>query len=777
MNVDLKRKCESVDVETIQALAQKLNLSEKLVELLYSRGFSDEKKIEDYLAPNRENFYDPFLMKGMREAVDRLELAVQNKERVVVYGDYDADGICAAAILSLYLSSRGVEVHAHIPNRIGEGYGLNVESLETIIENVIPDLILTCDCGISGYNEVEFVLDLGVDIIVTDHHEIGEKIPNCIVVNPKQSDCSYPYDMLCGAGVAFKLVQAMGGLSVAEEYLDLATVATIADLVPLLDENRLIVQFGLEHLKRGKNIGLRELFSNLGVTSITSSEIAYKIAPRINAAGRIGDAYRAFTLVTSDNLAEVRSVIDQINEDNGKRKALCDEMYDEAIVDLALEDLVNERAIMLSHPAWEKGITGIVAARLTNDYNRPTFIMVKSGDGVYKGTCRSVEGINIHDLLSACSDCLIEFGGHSQAAGFSIEKDSIPQFKRRANEYLKRFDNELFMPVVKYDLELDDSEIDYKLMMEFERMEPVGNSNTKPLICLKAHRLTVTPSKSNPNHISIVTPSGLQIFAYNFAKQSYQLLGDEEKDLVIELQQGYYGRTAKGVLRACKPYDLYVNNAYVDSYCFENLIDRGESTKYREIECGQLEREVNDGLYGTLIVADSKKAFDSFCDRFRFHFCEYMYPSNKNNYSRIMIAPDFDEMRTLLPLYNKIVFLYKPLSQGVISRLNGMTKAEIVVVNTPRKINALSFSRETFGRYYEELKQQNGVEFINFFALYKRIRSTMLDINVSQLAVCVAVFAQLGLVEVTRSPFCIRVISGKRADLESSAIFRSLKQA
>ena len=309
---------------------------------------NDIDQIEKFLYPNKENFYDPYLMKGMKEAVERIRTAIKNDEKVVVYGDYDADGVCATAILALYLSSQGLDVYAHIPNRVGEGYGLNNDSLDNIIEKIFPDLIITCDCGISCYDEVNHVMDLGVDIIVTDHHEIGEKIPECVVVNPKQEDCSYPYNMLCGAGVALKIVHALGGEAVMEDYLDLACVATIADLVPLLDENRLIVQLGLKQLAKGRNIGLRELFADLEIKVPTSSEIAYKIAPRINAAGRVGDAFRAFRMLTEKDVETVRDIIKEINQDNVKRKELCDEMYEEAVGDLAMEDMINSKAILLS---------------------------------------------------------------------------------------------------------------------------------------------------------------------------------------------------------------------------------------------------------------------------------------------------------------------------------------------------------------------------------------------------------------------------------------------
>ena len=506
-----KRNNSIIDYDAVSNIAASLNLNNKLVELLFSRGFIDEKSIVSFLHPNAENFYDPFLMKGMTEAVERINYAIENQERVIIYGDYDADGICANAILSLYLSSKGLDVYSHTPNRIGEDYGLNVETLEKLIEEVIPDLIITCDCGISCHDEVEFIQDLGVDVIVTDHHEVGSVVPECTVINPKQEDCHYPFSMLCGAGVALKVVQALGGKADMLKYLDLCSIATIADLVPLLDENRLIVQLGLNMIQSTENKGLKALFENQKISVPTSSDIAYKIAPRINAAGRMGDAYRAFELLTTDNSTRVAEIIKDINKDNERRKKLCNEMYSEAVEDIENEDIVNNRAIVLSHPTWEKGITGIVAAKLCGDYNRPAFIMVNSGNA-YKGTCRSIDGINVYEILTECADLLLEFGGHSQAAGFSIEQKNIPEFKQRVNAILRRYDGDLFLPNTEYDVEIAESELTYNFVNALDLLEPTGNSNSKPLFKLTECSFAVSPCKNNTNHISIVLDNKFQIF-------------------------------------------------------------------------------------------------------------------------------------------------------------------------------------------------------------------------------------------------------------------------
>lgn len=438
----------------------------------------------------------------------------------------------------------------HIPNRVGDGYGLNNDSLEKIISAHMPDLIITCDCGISGAEEVRFALELGVDMIITDHHEVSGEIPECIVVNPKQEDCGYPFNMLCGAGVALKLVEALGSRDEMLEYTDLACVATIADLVPLSDENRLIVQFGLERINKRRNLGLAMLFDELDLDTVTSGDIAYKAAPRINAAGRMGDAYRAFELLTVTDVGKIKNIIDEITEDNARRKEMCDEMYSEAVGDIAFENLIDNRAIVLSHPSWEKGITGILAARLAGEYNRPVFIMVRSGDDTFKGTCRSIDGINIHELLVYCKDILLEFGGHSQAAGFSIRPDRIDEFKSAVNEYLSSYPDEYFTPKIAYDMEISANDVKYDFVKSLELLEPTGNGNLRPLFKMEIEDMKVAACKNNQSHMSMILDSGFQIFAFNYAKLSYRLLSPGKKTIVAELQTSNYGgRQIKGIMR------------------------------------------------------------------------------------------------------------------------------------------------------------------------------------------------------------------------------------
>lgn len=783
MNLELvKRAPVGTADEQIGKLSDKLNLHPLLTRMLFLREIDSEEAIKKFLYPDKKNLYDPFLLKGMREAVERITLAIENNERIVVYGDYDADGICAAAILSLYLSESGLDVYTHIPSRTGEGYGLSIESLERIIEQALPDLIITCDCGISGKKEVDFAQSLGVDVIVTDHHEVSLVVPDCIVINPKLEGCGYPIDYLCGAGVALKVVHALGGLDKAMQFLDLAALATIADLVPLKDENRLIVQLGLSDVKK-MNKGLKALLLNQQIDkNVLSSDIAYKIAPRVNAAGRMGDAYRAFELFTTNDISKIETIISEINDDNARRKASCDEMYIEAINLIKQENLVDEYAVILSHPSWEKGITGILAARIASEYKRPSFILVNSGDS-YKGTSRSIQGINIYDLLSGMSDILVEFGGHSQAAGFSILKEHIPVFKERVNKYLSAFDKKLFTPVCEYDCEIEISQISLDLAKELDKMEPIGNSNPRPVFKVKAGKLDVAPCKSNFAHTSITAGNGLQILAFNFYNENQFLMGDFEKELALEIQLNSFNNreSVKTVLKSVKPSRLYINEQVSLANCIKCLqLSSDIEPVYEKYDFDKIEEIVPDSIFGTLVIAYKEKTYEKLLEKIGKNVVvnEFMYNTSKNNYSKIMVSPIFDE-NMMLSNYTKIIFADPPVKKSFISYLNSKTKAKIFV---PEKYDeneyfaGIDMSRDAFSRYFDAIRKNTDLSASNIFSYFKALNFRVPDLNLNQFIVCFLVFSELQFIFTPQNVFSLKVNANVKNELTNSSVYKFIRE-
>lgn len=784
MNLKIKKRIAEKQCSRaeITRLATKFGVNEKLIELLNQRGLSDEQEISRFLYPDIANFYDPFLMKDMKVAVERINQAIENRERVVVYGDYDADGICATAILSLYLASRGVEVYSHIPNRVDDGYGLNFDSIDKIIDNCLPDLIITCDCGISAHKEVEYVQDLGVDIIVTDHHEVSSIVPKCPVVNPHQTDCAYPFKNLCGAGVTLKLIQAISD-DICDEYLEIAAIATIADLVPLLDENRIIVKTGLDRLSLNRNLGIKSLLINQNlVGKVSSADIAYKIAPRINAAGRMGDAYRAFILLTSNDPVTVNSIINEINEDNNRRKELCDKLYNEALLQLSKRDFSSERCIVLTHPDWEKGITGIVAARLAGEFKRISVILVKSGDS-YKGTARSVDGINLYDMLSSVEDILCEYGGHSQAAGFSILEQNIPEFKRRMNEYLKNYDDHYFLPSIEYDLDMDASMIDKNLFESLDMIEPTGNGNTKPLIRVEATNLQYMPFRNNSQHYSVQIPdTNFSIFAFNFASSVQFLSGDNNKSLVLELQTSNASDGVKGILRGISSEEFCINDERARANFLKYLSLKSSAQpifdQYDANDKLAFVELVGRNIYGTLIVCGCRSTYEKWSahmDLPSVVLREQITPSYKNNYTRLIVSPDWDEL--LLSSYNKIIFLDSPPSNNLISYLNKRTSAKIYLPkenNFNEFVSHINTSRECFIGYYK-LISRNTHSANSIFSYYKNLKhSADFAINLPQFVACLVVFIDLGIIQVEKERFSINVVNNVKVNLTDSDIYNSL---
>lgn len=763
------------DERIVDEISGKLGLNRKLVELLIMRGYDNVDAVNVFLHPDIGNLYPPETMRGMTETVERLNSAIENGERIVVYGDYDADGICASAILALYLSSRGLDVYTHIPDRVGEGYGLNVDSVERIIENVMPDLILTCDCGISAVEEVELAKDLGVEVIVTDHHEVGEVLPDCVVVNPHQAECKYPFKELCGAGVALKIVQALGGVEAASEYFDLAAIATVADLVKLTDENRLIVQLGLMKMQNSRNFGVSSLIRELKLKNITSSDIAFKIAPRINAAGRMGSAYRAFELFTSSDVSVVADRLKQIVDANADRKALCDEIYEEAIDILRKENLIDNRAIIITSDKWEKGITGILAARLVNDFKRPAFILVKTNDE-YKGTCRSIESVNIYELLAKNSDILKEFGGHNQAAGFTISPQYIEEFKARILTELNKVDVSAFIPRITYDMELKESDVTKEFAASLELLEPTGNNgNPKPLFMTRTAELSATPLKSNAEHTLLKTSGGLQFFAYNSYRLNTYYNGCAERELVYELADADY--SPRLYLRGCAINRLAVNDSIAKAGYLRTLnYPVPEDPQFETYSQSELD-ELVDKPFGILLIAGCRDTYEKFAERNNKNVIvhEIFSETTVNVYTRVMVAPEFGKA-FMLENYDKVIFLDYPPSMGVVGYINRHSDAKVYIPSVDNRndiFSCVSADRSVFGTYYNAIKSNAGIKAPNVYAYFKALRARVKTLELPQFIVCLSVFTQLGLMRFRPNEGI--AISAGASNLDNSAIYSTVK--
>ena len=467
-----------------------LPVPRRLLELLVERGIDTPQRIEEYLHPDRALLHDPMRMQDMDKAVVVIRDSVARGDEIIIFGDYDVDGVTATAILLTYLRKQGAKAGFYIPDRHGEGYGLNLAAIDKIAAHA--KLLITVDCGITCPDEVAHARELGMRVIVTDHHQLGPRLPDCeAVLNPLMGD--YPFRRLCGAGVAFKLVQALGGEEAIESLWELAALATIADIVPLMGENRVIVANGLRAMAQTKRPGLIALMESAGVDpkNVSSSDVAYRMAPRINAGGRLALASRGVELLTTRRLDTAREIAQELDQDNTKRRELELAIFGEADRKVQREiDFMTERAIVVSGEGWNPGVIGLAASRLVEKYKWPTILLSQDGD-VCVGSARSIPGVNIHDAMATCRDLFVRFGGHAQAAGLTIETKNVPEFRRRLSEAIaQQAEPEAFIPTEEFDLELELSEMTEELIDAFSAMQPTGFGNPAPVFCVRGVNTT-----------------------------------------------------------------------------------------------------------------------------------------------------------------------------------------------------------------------------------------------------------------------------------------------
>ncbi len=500
--------------------------------VLVSRGVESAEQAAVALERERVLSYSPFLMVDMDKAVARIQEAIANDEKVAVFGDYDVDGITATCLLTDYLRSRGTEVVMHIPGRFDEGYGLSNEAIRTLADQGVG-LIITVDCGITGVEETDYAKSLGVDMVITDHHECKETLPAAVaVVDPHRPDCGYPFKHLAGVGVALKLVLALGGNgregALFARYCTLAAIGTIADVMRMEGENRTIVSMGLEAIGHSDFIGLHALLREAGLEGkpISSIQIGFVLSPRINAAGRMGRASLAAKLLLTDDRGEAERLAKELCDLNRERQTVEQEIYAKAVERLEQLPPEEKYALVLASDDWHQGVVGIVASRLSEKYSCPSF-MIHLADGIGKGSCRSYGGFNLFGALEACSDLLLGFGGHELAAGFTIEEDNIPAFRKKMNKYVREHTGHA-MPVSSLNIDAELTRTSLVSLDEVERLselEPFGAGNDRPVFCLRGAMLESVQSVGQNRHLKVRLQKGHTSFEGIFFSASAEDAG------------------------------------------------------------------------------------------------------------------------------------------------------------------------------------------------------------------------------------------------------------
>lgn len=701
----IKRINTQFNKEDINRLSQKFEMPNEIIELLFARGIDDETKFEKFLNPCFDDFSDPYLLVNMQEVVNRLKKAINNKEKLVVLGDYDTDGISASAIMYKYFQSIGYDVDVFLPNRYIDGYGVTNDTIDKIIEKYNPNIILTVDCGISSVGEVEYCKSKGVDIIITDHHEVPEKTPNTLIINPKIPNQKYPFNELCGAGVAFKLVHALAGINEAVRYLSIAMLATVADIVPLINENRAIVSIGLKRQMQDLPKGITKLCREVGVSlPLTSQDIAYKLAPKINASGRMGDATLSYKLYIEEDNKKLKDYISQLIEVNERRIKETNKIFDSALKKLENTNITNLGAIVLYEEDWEGGVLGIICSKLVDLYNKPVCLLSKV-DNEYKGSCRSVADINIHEVLTSMSDILIRFGGHNQAGGLSVAKENLEEFAKRFNEYVLS-KNPKISTDKYYDIDLN-FEVDKVYMEKLEKLQPFGCMNEKPVFKLELNNVNATRLTNYYKYYKFKN-NNIEYMSFAMPSLFYNLNSSCAKNAIVDLNLETYNKVTrvKGTLRNLEygPLRNLKNKDILNANYIMQLASKGDNNPniIKSHNIFEVVKTLCDkALNNTIVVANTYESYKKCIDKFNIKNYELYNLNNNYGLNTLILAPnntiDFKN-------YENVILLDSPLSDDY---LKSIKAHNIYVANRPYNVSAFSkldTSRETFGIYHNGIK-------------------------------------------------------------------------
>lgn len=765
-----------------------LGLPERLLELLLDREIDTPEKIERYLHPKREDLVDPMLMQDMDKAVNVIRDAIEKHEEITVFGDYDVDGVTATAILLTYLRKQGAQVGFYIPDRHGEGYGLNIAAIEQIATH--SKLLITVDCGITCAAEVARAKELGMRVIVTDHHQLGPQIPECeAVLNPLLGH--YPFRRLCGAGVAFKLVQAMGGTEAIEPLWELAALATIADIVPLMDENRVIVYYGLAAMAATQRPGLIALMESAGVDlqKVSSSDVAFRMAPRINAGGRLALASRGVQLLTTRRMDTAREIAEELNQDNIRRRELEIEIFQQADEMTRQQiDFMNERAIVVCGEGWNPGVIGLAASRLVEKYKWPTILLSRDGD-ICVGSARSIPGVNIHEAMSTCRDLFIRFGGHAQAAGLTIEAKNVPEFKRRLSEAIReQAAPEAFIPTEEYDLELELSEITEAFVDAFSAMQPTGFGNPAPVFCVRGvHTTDVRTIGKDGAHLRMRLAQGSDMrsaIGFRMGDRAANLpevieaiitlsinVWQDKRSVQCELRQMQAYMPGKAFIAECQRQSEKISNAMLSTLCLPD--QKAENIERMTLEQAKtvLASEFEKGYQGILIGVHTLAALKLLNVHLAVMHAQLDYVLEKTEdirgFNTLVMVPDWANIAFSPRL---IVAMDGMLSDGErVLVKEKFPKARVIEVTDMRTQSSSAACRllpddSSLRQLYKALRQREKTD------CTMNVLSAATGLEEDMIRCGMRIMQQLGLIEYTLYPLSFKVLPSGKVSLEDSSL-------
>ncbi|MDE5911882.1 MAG: single-stranded-DNA-specific exonuclease RecJ [Clostridia bacterium] len=762
-----------MDQSEVIELAKEFSVDKKIVEILVARGYDNKDKLYKFLYPSLDDLTDIHRYTGYDDVIERIKYAIDNKESILIYGDYDCDGVCGVSILYNYFKSIGVKAHCFLPNRHTDGYGLSIETLERLAEEYLSDLLITVDCGITGVEEVEYAREvLGFDVIVTDHHELGETLPDCLIFNPKMSgeDC---FRELCGSGVALRIVEGLGGKAERDKYLDIAAIATVADVVPLVGDNRVIAQAGLKNINSlDVRRGIKKLIATCVDGEVNSYDIGFKIAPRINSLGRLSDANAVLDLFCCDDNFLLDSIVRQLNESNAKRMELTNDLADACFDILKQYDFENKPAIVLYNAYWDDGILGIVASRIAETFRRPTILLTKSGD-VYKGSGRSVKGIDIRKYVAMCEDLLIKFGGHTMACGMSLDGKNLQAFADKLNECIaKDFDMSYFIPKIRFDVDMADVDSALDMARGLKMLEPFGEGN--PGIKFK----------------EVIADSEFM----QMGSTSHVVSKRPDKELVI-----FGGLKYKQLLASATPKELYYtltlanykNRVFaqgkVSAIVCDNVEEQGDFGAYlmtglaiggSDIENINYDKALElGGKFSTCYIAYDIQTYLDFLTRYNEKFGHILTQNrvsgNLAPVTKLIFCPTSLKE---LGYYKNVVLLDKPLDSGIFQKTLSKT-CQLYQLDNERilgKVKEFLPSYQRLGEIYLAIKRLLGEkEILGMSELYGAL-SKYINARYDEVVLSAVILAELGILSVSGK---FAIDTAVKRKLAESELYRKIQQA
>lgn len=787
---------------------------ELITKLLYVRGINRPEEIRSFMNPDIGDLQDPFLLKDMDKAIDRIVLAIAQKEKILIYGDYDVDGVTSSSLLFKFFKKLGIETEVYIPSRFDEGYGLSFAAIENIKDKGY-NLIITVDCGIASIDEVKAINALGIDIIVTDHHQCQEELPDALaVINPHRVDCEYPFKELCGVGVAYKLISALSNVlnvkGIEEEFIDIVALGTVADIVPLLGENRIFVYLGLLKMNKFPCTGINALIETAGLKSkeITSYSIAFGLAPRINAAGRLGDAMRGVKLLTSEDSVDAKEFAMELNSENMLRQQTEGEILNEVINYIEREhDFNKNKVIVVSGKNWHHGVIGIVASKVVEKYYRPCIIL-SSEDGVLRGSGRSIEGFNIFHALTCCSSLLEKYGGHEMAAGLTLNACNLNDFEKKINEYANdNLKSDDLIEKIYIDAELTAEDTTIEIAEMVKRLAPFGQGNCSPVFVCMDFKIHTIRKIGDGKHLKLVFTSGgrqIEAVAFNMGDLANSYRFGDSVDIVCSLdinsynnidkvqlivrdirlcereliKAGFYSSIENTIIYEKTEIDQELNishAALLNADTFNTLFIRCLTKEEKAIF---LVNDINEIKDLTLFLDNQANKID-----YKIYVGEYSEESQTEVY--IVVNPSIMTMK-LIAEYN--IFIYgRWLDQIYVEAIaNSIDNGRLFLYNNKLGVSIFDgtgFDRDDITAIYKYVWGLTGE-----FVIIKDINLSVAEVNTQysrhlkafSFKKCLEILQEVGLISITFvNAICVKVQKnnnkGKKVRLEDSVIYRKFQ--